>query len=314
LSQRISRRDFLRSLGATALAGTGALLARSSWSADLASADALKLVFYSDVHAREEWGTPEALAMAAEAINAQGADIIIGGGDLITDGFESSAASVAPRWDSYMSFHRALRGEVHTAIGNHDLVAAIPEDGSPPAEDPRSEYRARLGVDRTYYSFDAHGYHFMILDSVQVLGGVQKYQGLIAAQQLAWIREDLASVPPARPIILALHVPLVTGLYQMTEGATEAAPPGRVVVNNLDVIKLFESHKLQLVLQGHLHVSEMIRWGSTTFITGGALSGKWWRGSWHGTPEGFAVVTLRDGQIDWEYVTYGWKARRPRNA
>jgi Icc protein len=284
LSQRISRRDFLRSLGATALAGTGALLARSSWSADLASADALKLVFYSDVHAREEWGTPEALAMAAEAINAQGADIIIGGGDLITDGFESSAASVAPRWDSYMSFHRALRGEVHTAIGNHDLVAAIPEDGSPPAEDPRSEYRARLGVDRTYYSFDAHGYHFMILDSVQVLGGVQKYQGLIAAQQLAWIREDLASVPPARPIILALHVPL------------------------------FESHKLQLVLQGHLHVSEMIRWGSTTFITGGALSGKWWRGSWHGTPEGFAVVTLRDGQIDWEYVTYGWKARRPRNA
>ncbi|MGD2031767.1 MAG: calcineurin-like phosphoesterase C-terminal domain-containing protein, partial [Gammaproteobacteria bacterium] len=77
---------------------------------------------------------------------------------------------------------------------------------------------------------------------------------------------------------------------------------------------LFESHNLLLVLQGHLHVSELIRWGGTTFVTGGAVSGKWWRGSWHGTPEGFTVLTLRGERIDWEYVTYGWKARRPRNA
>ena len=314
MSQRISRREFLRGLGASVIAGTGVRLARASGAAAPAPGDPLRLVFYTDVHAREEWDTPEALAMAADAINAQGADIIIGGGDLITDGFQSSAASVASRWDTYMSFHNALRGEVHTAIGNHDLVAAIPEDGSAPAEDPRAEYRKRLGVDRTYYAFDTHGYHFMILDSIQVLGGQHKYQGLIDAQQLAWIREDLASVPAERPIVVALHIPLVTGLYQMTEGATEAAPAGRVVVNNRDVIQLFENHNLQLVLQGHLHVSEMLHWGSTRFITGGALSGKWWRGPWHGTDAGFAVVTLGDGQIGWEYVTYGWKARRPRNA
>jgi hypothetical protein len=55
----------------------------------------------------------------------------------------------------------------------------------------------------------------------------------------------------------------------------------------------------------------MLRWRSTTFITGGAVSGKWWRGSWHGTPEGFGVVTLRPDRVEWQYRTYGWQARRP---
>ena len=68
----------------------------------------LSLVFFSDVHARTEWGTPEAMARAAVAINAQQADLIIAGGDLITDGFQSSAASVESRWDAYMAMHNAL--------------------------------------------------------------------------------------------------------------------------------------------------------------------------------------------------------------
>jgi hypothetical protein len=46
-------------------------------------------------------------------------------------------------------------------------------------------------------------------------------------------------------------------------------------------------------------------------ITGGALCGKWWRGSWHGTGEGYGMLTLRADRVDWEYHGYGWKAVRP---
>ncbi len=311
---RLSRREFLRYLGAGALAGAGGILPGCASTGGGARPQALRLVFFTDVHAREEWETPRALAMAAEAINRQNPDIIIAGGDLITDGFQSSAETVAPRWDVYMEMHRALRGDVHAVIGNHDLVAAIPEDGSPAADDPRTEFRNRLNLSSTYYSFDALGYHFMLLDSVHVTGGPHKYEGRIDAAQMDWIRQDLSTVPAEQPIIVALHLPLLTGFYQMTLGTTEPAPVNRVVVNNRQVLDLFSSHNLQLVLQGHLHVSELIRWGNTTFVTGGAVSGKWWRGAWHGTREGFAVLTLREGRIDWEYVTYGWKARRPRNA
>jgi Icc protein len=55
----------------------------------------------------------------------------------------------------------------------------------------------------------------------------------------------------------------------------------------------------------------MLRWRSTTFVTGGAVCGKWWRGRWYGTPEGFGIVTLRRDRVDWEYRTYGWVAKRP---
>ncbi len=62
--------------------------------------------------------------------------------------------------------------------------------------------------------------------------------------------------------------------------------------------------QLQLVLQGHLHVREEVRWGGTTFLTGGAVSGAWWRGAFHGTPPGFNVITLSDDRVECEYRAY----------
>ena len=106
-------------------------------------------------------------------------------------------------------------------------------------------------------------------------------------------------------------MPLLTAFYQATEGTECPAPANRAVVNNLEVLERFAGRNLLLVLQGHLHVDEMLRWRDTTFITGGAVCGRWWRGEWHGTREGFGVVTLRRDRVEWEYVTYGWHARRP---
>jgi hypothetical protein len=82
-----------------------------------------------------------------------------------------------------------------------------------------------------------------------------------------------------------------------------------VVVNNVDVLKLFDEHNLTLVLQGHLHVSEFLRWKNTTFITGGAVCGGWWNGPYQGTEEGFNVVTLHSDHVEWEYVDYGWESQ-----
>jgi Icc protein len=274
----------------------------------------LQIVFYSDVHARREWDTPLALEQAAEAINATKPDLVLGGGDLITDGFESAPDLAETRWAVYNQLPQAIKAEHHSAIGNHDLVAVIPKDGSAPSADPRAAFRRHLGVAQTYNSFDAAGYHFMLLDSIQILGFPSQYQGLIDAKQLQWIKDDLSSVNADTPIVVVLHIPLLTTLYQATEGATASAPPGRVVVNNRDVLNAFTDHNLTLVLQGHLHITEMMRWRNTTFITGGALSGKWWRGRWYDTDAGFCSITLRDGQIDWEYITYGWEPRRPATA
>ena len=303
---RLSRREMLALSGA-ALAG---LPLRTSWSAPGAAGEPFRIVFFTDVHARTEWETPRALAMAAAAINAATPDLIVAGGDLITDGFQSSAATVEPRWQAYLEMHRSLRPRVEPVLGNHDLVAALPEDGTPPSADPRQRFRTAFSLERTYRSVAAGGYRLLILDSVSVVGGDEKYRGLIEPDQLGWLARELESIDRATPIILATHLPLLTGFYQATEGATAAAPANRVVVNNREVLELFADRNLLLVLQGHLHVAEMLRWQGATFITGGALCGKWWRGAWHGTGEGFGVLTLRPDRVDWEYHGYGWKALR----
>lgn len=302
-----TRREFLIAGGLAACGFSRC----SSWPAKGARGESLRLVFYTDVHARTEWETPRAMAMATASINTYHPELILAGGDLITDGFQSAAATAAHRWDAYLEMQRALSARVEPVIGNHDLVAADPDDGSPPSADPRADFRSRLGVDRTYRSFDVGGYHFVLLDSIVVSGDELRYYGRIDQAQLSWLRQDLAAVNTDTPIVVASHIPLLTAMYQATEGATAAAPANRVVVNNHEVLQLFAHHNLLLVLQGHLHVDEMLRWQTTTFITGGAVCGKWWRGSWHGTREGFGVLTLRPDRVEWKYHGYGWITQRP---
>jgi 3',5'-cyclic AMP phosphodiesterase CpdA len=311
MANGMTRRDFLGMMAAGGTLLASGCPQRVGWAAQGSEKGSVRLVFYTDVHARTEWDTPVAMAQAADAINAQKPDLVIAGGDLITEGFQSSAATVAPRWDAYMKMHHSIRWDLYPVIGNHDLVAAIPEDGTPPAKDPRAIYRAKFGLDRTYYAFDAVGYHFVILDSIQITGDRYGYQGIIWPEELEWLKQDLSRVPRDTPIVLAMHVPLLSIFYTATQGATSAARRNRVVVNNRDVLKIMRDHNVILVLQGHLHAKEMLIWRDTTFVVGGAICGKWWRGPWHGTEEGFNVITLTRNHVGWEYIDYGWESRLP---
>lgn len=312
MTPSITRRSFITKLiaGLALLAGGGPV--PTGCSRRGSDDPSLRLVFYTDVHARTEWDTPQAMASAADAINKRQADLVIAGGDLITDGFQSSAATVAPRWDAYLKMQRAIKADVYPTMGNHDLVAAMPINGTP-AHDPREVYLDRMGLERTYYSFSAAGYHFIILDSIQVTRDQYYYQGIIGPQQLEWLQRDLAMIPGGTPLVLVSHIPLLTSFFNASKGATYAAQPNRVVVNNREVLASFKDHNLILVLQGHLHVSELIKWQNTTFLTGGAVCGKWWRGVWYGTEEGFYDIRLTGNRAECSYIDYGWQAQRPAN-
>jgi len=313
MAHDMTRRKFLHRVAAwfALLAGSGS--AKLAWPARGSDKGTVRLIFYTDVHARQEWQTPAALEKATAAINTNKADLVIAGGDLITDGFQNPAAIAAPRWDAYMMMHSGIQADLYPAIGNHDLVAANPVDGSTPEKDPRAMFMARTGLHRTYYSFDAVGYHFVVLDSIRVTRDRYQFHGRIGSEQIEWLKKDLTHVPRSTPIVITTHIPLLSAFYSASMGATFAAPKNRVVVNNVEVLKIFKDHNVILVLQGHLHVKEMIRWQGTTFIVGGAICGKWWRGSWFDTKEGFNLITLSGDRVEWEYIDYGWQARRPKN-
>ena len=305
----MNRRQFIQQAAAGGILALGWPL-KFSWAvAPTANVQPLKIVFYTDVHARPERGAPDAMALAAEAINAQRANLVLCGGDMIAGGIESSVESIAPRWDLYKKMHQAIKPEPVVVLGNHDLVGVEPDDGSAPVADPRGDAREKLGIKDTYRAFDFNGYHFILLDCTEITANEDGYRGYVWEEQMTWLQHDLGSVDKKTPIVLLCHMPLLTAFYQGTLGIETHVPPDRGVVNNLEVLAAFAEHNLLLVLQGHLHVNEMMRWQKTTFITGGAISGRWWRGNWHGTDPGYGVLNLSPDRVDWEYHTYGWKKR-----
>ena len=305
----MSRRSFMKAIaaGGSLIGSPG--LAGTSWRIRGSDRGDLRLVFYTDIHADGTAQTSQALAMAAMAINAQRADLVLCGGDMIAGGASLTPDQAAPRWDAYMDMVRAIEAEHHAVIGNHDLVGVRPSDGSEALSDPRRDFKQRLGLRQSHGTFDALGYRFILLDSLRVSEDAHRYHGWVSSEQIAWLRELLSSIAAATPIVLVLHMPLLTTFFSATRGATFEAPPNRVVINNTEVLKLFAGHNLILVLQGHLHVTEALHWRGTTFLTGGAVCGNWWKGAYFETAEGFNSITLRGDRIDWDYVDYGWTAR-----
>jgi 3',5'-cyclic AMP phosphodiesterase CpdA len=303
-----TRRSFLRTAG---LAGAATLMGfptRAGWAVAGSSAGKLRLVFFTDVHALPDLGAPQAMEVAAKAINRRRPELVIAGGDLVFDGFEVPTAAVDPQWDVYLSLHRAIRAPVEPILGNHDLTAVRPNDGSEPSDDPRAVFREKLGLDRTWRVVDAEGYRIFLLDSVEIGNGELDYRGRVSPEQLDWVRGELERTDTDTPIVVATHLPLLSAIPQATKGSTFDITESYMVTNNREVISLFSHHNLLLVLQGHLHAEEMLRWQGTTYITGGAICGDKWRGPKHGTPEGFGSLTLRPGRVDWEYHALGWRA------
>lgn len=305
-----SRRQFLHTAG---LAGASVLLgppARVSWAAKGGTCNKLRLAFFTDSHACADWDTPMALAKAAKAINAEHPELVIAGGDLIYDGCEVSVATAELQWKVYMEMHQAIRAPVEPVFGNHDLVAVRPDDGTEPLVDPRSVFTTKFGLDRTWRVLDVEGYRIFLLDSVDTNDGDVFYKGGVSAEQLGWLKAELGRTNTDTPIVLATHIPFLSVITQATKGALTQVKAGSMVANNREVLELFSNHNLLLVLQGHHHAEEMLRFQGTTFITGGAICGNKWKGPKHGTSEGFGVLTLKHDRVDWDYKSYGWEAKR----
>jgi Icc protein len=254
-------------------------------------------LFYTDLHLSNDPGILSTLQQSIEPINSHHYDFSICGGDLISEGLLIDRPEAMKRWDEYIRYKSALIGESFPVIGNHDLFYT--DLLSTPSG--KELFLDQTGLSRTFYSFDALGVHFLMLDSVAFDPLTRDYQGAIPSEQIEWIKQELASLPRSKPIVVVTHLPLLSVRYQVSDGATSRTPPNRIVVNNREVLELFRNHNLALVLQGHMHVYEEIRWGNTLFVTGGAISGAWWKGDWMGTPPGFAMVTLQNEQYRSKY-------------
>ncbi len=92
-----------------------------------------------------------------------------------------------------------------------------------------------------WYSFDHRGVHFVALVNVADLkpGGM----GNLGAEQLKWLRADLAGRPSSTPIVVFAHIPLWTVYADWGWGTDDAA----------EALKLLARFGSVTVLNGHIH-------------------------------------------------------------
>jgi len=297
-----TRREFLALLGATGLA---AAAPRSLFAA---APEPFTFLFLTDAHIQPELNAAVGTDMAFKKARTFKADFAIQGGDHVFDALGVSKSRALSLFDLYDKTEQDLGLKVYHTIGNHDVVGIYPSSGIAPT-DP--QYGKRLFEDRfgkRFYSFDHKGHHFIVLDSIGITDD-RAYEGRVDAEQLKWLAADLAALPKATPIIVSVHIPLVSAFASyLPEAQTASKHHSLTVANANEVLDLFEGHNIIGVLQGHTHINENVEYKGVNYITSGAICGNWWKGVRMGTPEGFTVVQVANGRMTTRYETYGFKA------
>jgi len=264
-------------------------------------------VFLTDIHLQPERDALRGFSQLIDSVNALKPDFVITGGDLIYDvlgvGFER-ADSLYKMYDSLMA---RFDMPVYNAMGNHEAFGIYEKSGVDAShpEFGKKMFENRIGP--RYQAFDHKGWKFFILDSFEATEE-KKYRGHIDEEQMEWLKNQLDTIPQDKPIAIVSHIPFVTVGTQLLKGSLAANEPNIVVTNSKDVLSLFEGHNLQIVLQGHLHVQEYIEFNGLKFLTGGAVSGRWWRGANNGMPESYVKLQVSSSQISHEFKTFGWQA------
>lgn len=165
------------------------------------------------------------LAKAVAAVNAlaEPPDFIVFTGDL---SHTTEHADVRrQRLQAFKTITAGLKvKQVYYLPGEHD---AAPDEGA--------VYRELFGP--TQYAFDHKGVHFIALDNVSDPGAI------LGTEQLAWLKEDLATQKPETRIVVFTHRPLFDLFPQWDWNTRDAAA----------AIDLLLPFRHVTVFYGHIH-------------------------------------------------------------
>jgi 3',5'-cyclic AMP phosphodiesterase CpdA len=271
-------------------------------------ADEFSFVFMTDIHVQPEKNAIPGFRKAIDKVNELQPDFVITGGDLVMDALGQSFGRADTLYNIYTGMLKEFKMPVYNTIGNHEHFGWYARSGVDPSHPEYGDKMFEKRIGPRFQRVDRNGWTFFLLDSV-VKDSTGGYDGGIDAEQLAWLKEQLATIPDTVPIAVSVHIPLLTLEAQLERGATAANSTGEVIVNSKEVLGLFKEHNLKLVLQGHLHYYETMHAFGTDYITAGSVAAAWWEGPYYGTEEGFLLVKVKGVDATWDYVDYGWEAQ-----
>lgn len=254
-----------------------------------------KFAFFTDIHLNKgDNNCFQGLEKAINCAKSEGVDFIITGGDQVdVDGLGKDDQTAFELYDRYSKATSNIGLNYYAAIGNHDRFWGCDKN------DPLyNEGLFEKFLNKSYYSFDHKGWHFVVLNTSN---------SVVDEKQKEWLVADLDGVGGETPIVVVAHVPFISLYYVALQGRYTSTD---TFSNSKEILDMFKGKNLKLVLQGHQHLYEEIKILGIQFITAGAVSASWWGGDYHGTEEGFLQVECKGDEFSWEYVDYGWEVTK----
>ncbi len=244
----VTRRDFLR-VSACTLAGLAIRPTESAGAPAEANAG-VRFGIVTDAHyADGKRGTRfyseslDKMAECVELMNEKKVDFLVELGDFKDQDSPAVEEKTLAHLKAIENVFGRFEGARYHVLGNHDVDSISKE------QFVASVKNTGVAPNRTYYSFESGGMHFIVLDanfktdgSAYDRGNFQWTDANIPPAELKWLKEDLASAD--KPTIVFSH--------QLLDGE------GAVYVNNAEEVRavLQDAGKVLAVFQGHHHIGQ----------------------------------------------------------
>lgn len=178
--------------------------------------------------------------------------------------------------------------------GNHDLDLDI-----------RSHVGAKLSYEAEfgprYYSFNRGKVHYIVLDDVFSTGRAYGYIGYLEEQQLQWLEQDLALIPPGNTVIVSLHIP--TYSVAARKGEYNKEDIKKTLQNRQALYRILKPYNTHIFsAHEHYHENYVIHENLFEHVHS-ALSGIFWQAPYNsdGTPLGYTVYEIDGDQLSWYF-------------
>ena len=232
-------------------------------------------------------------------------------GDLVRDALRVPETEARGYYELFVREKSAFRTPVHTVPGNHEIFGIETDKSGVSPSHPlfgKTMYRSYLGPD--YYSFNMGGVHFVALNTADIAGNY--YHGNVDSLQLAWLKRDLATLPPQTVVVTFNHIPfysaaeILNGYDDTPPAPTLITVNGRTtfrhtVSNAAEVLAALATRRHELALGGHIHIVERLEYerdGQRTRFATSAATVAPVQNAGRTFPSGITLYTVRNGEID----------------
>jgi 3',5'-cyclic AMP phosphodiesterase CpdA len=244
----ISRRDFLKGMGAIALGGALGLPAKAVPASQRKRA--LRVAHLTDIHLQPEGVAVEGTITCLKALHEspERPDLILTGGDAVMDVF----AQKAERARTLKSLWRKVWEEnckipSRHCIGNHDVWGWNKSRSGCTGEEPDygKKWATELfGIEKPYYAFTQAGWKFIVLDSTFPEG--EGYKARLDDEQFEWLQAELQRTPATTHVLVLSHMPILS-VCAYIDGNNEKTgnwviPGDWVHIDARRIVNLFHRH------------------------------------------------------------------------